>query len=208
MARNQQRSEAMREQSRGAILAAALEVFGESGFAQSTTAEIAEKAGVSKGLVFNYFPSKDALLQALVEKMLGEALDFWDAQPWQGTPREQLLTWVDTAIAQVLRRPGFYRLYFSLALQPGGSGAVERALRNLEERLTRYLQRAEQLLQAAGSNQPALDARLLQCAINGLAQVIVTSPSFTSEAGLVAVAPLRERLTALIGTYCPEREGR
>lgn len=198
----------MREQSRGAILAAALEVFGESGFAQSTTAEIAEKAGVSKGLVFNYFPSKDALLQALVEKMLGEALDFWDAQPWQGTPREQLLTWVDTAIAQVLRRPGFYRLYFSLALQPGGSGAVERALRNLEERLTRYLQRAEQLLQAAGSNQPALDARLLQCAINGLAQVIVTSPSFTSEAGLVAVAPLRERLTALIGTYCPEREGR
>lgn len=198
----------MRQVSRDAILAAALDVFGENGFAESTTAAIAERASVSKGLVFAYFPSKDALLQAVVEKMLGEALDFWDAQPWHGTPREQLLSWVETAIAQVLRRPGFYRLYFSLALQPGGSAAVERALANLAGRLTLYLSRAERLLESAGSDQPALDARLLQCAINGLAQVIVTSPSFTSEAGLVAVQPLRERLAALVRAYCDDGRGR
>ncbi|HZG46288.1 MAG TPA: TetR/AcrR family transcriptional regulator [Allosphingosinicella sp.] len=194
----------MREQSREAILSAALDIFGEKSFAGSTTAAVAERAGVSKGLVFAYFPSKDALLQALVEKMLGEALDFWDDQPWQGTPREQLLTWADTAIAQVLRRPGFYRLYFSLALQPGGSAAVERALANLQGRLASYLCRAEGVLRAAGSQEPALDARLLQCAINGLAQVVVTSPSFTSAAGLAAVEPLRERLAALIRAYCGE----
>jgi AcrR family transcriptional regulator len=198
----------MREQSRAAILSAALEVFGEKSFAGSTTAAVAERAGVSKGLVFNYFPSKDALLQALVEKMLAEALDFWDDQPWQGTPREQLLTWVDTAVAQVLRRPGFYRLYFSLALQPGGSAAVEGALAGLAVRLGNYLRRAEALLQSAGSDQPTLDARLLQCAINGLAQVIVTSPAFTGEDGLVAVEPLRERLASLICTYCDDGEGR
>lgn len=206
MARDPQRLAAMRDESRSAILAAALEVFGETGFAESTTAAIALRAGVSKGLVFNYFPSKHALLQALVEKMLGEALDFWDGQAWEGPAREQLLGWADTAIGQVLRRPGFYRLYFSLALQPGGSAAVEQALASLQDRLASYLQRVEELLRAAGSDQPALDARLLQCSINGLAQVIVTSPAFTSEGGLAAVAPLRERLAALIGAYCKNDE--
>jgi AcrR family transcriptional regulator len=200
---SQQRSGSRREQSSETILAAALEVFGESSFAESTTAAVAQRAGVSKGLVFNYFPTKDALLQALVERMLGEALDFWDRRSWQGTPREQLLSWVDTALAQVLRRPGFYRLYFSMALQPGGSAAIERALGNLEEPLGRYLRRAEQLLESAGSDEPALDARLLQCAINGLAQVIVTSPAFTSDGGLVAVEPLRQTQAALICRYCP-----
>jgi AcrR family transcriptional regulator len=198
----------MRLGSRTRILEAALEIFGENSFAESTTAAIAERAGVSKGLVFNYFPTKDALLQALVEQMLGEALDFWDARLWQGTPQDQLLDWVDTAIGQVLRRPGFYRLYFSLALQPGGSAAVERALINLEGRLASYLRRAETLLEAAGSAQPALDARLLQCAINGLAQVVMTRPSLASQGGLVAVEPLRARLADLIRLYCRDGERR
>lgn len=185
----------MREQSREAILAAALEVFGKSSFAEGTTAAVAERAGVSKGLVFNYFPSKDDLLQALVEKMLGEALDYWEAQPWQGPARDQLRSWVDNALAQVLRRPGFYRLYFSLALQPGGSAAVDRALAGLEPRLRAYLARAETLLREIGSPEPELDSRLLQAAINGLAQAIVAAPAQGREGGLLpAVDLLRERL--------------
>ena len=188
------RHQTKREQSRAAILDAALEVFGEGNFAETTTAGVAERAGVSKGLIFNHFPSKEALLQALVEKMLGEALDFWDAQPWTGPPREQLMRWVDGAIGQVRRRPGFYRLYFSLALQPGGSAAVERAITNLKPRLVQYLARAEALLRDIGSANPGVDAKLLQCAINGLAQVIVTGPNLVEDGGLVAVNPLRNRL--------------
>jgi|GEM_PF-1698409 len=191
------RSETVREQSRAAILDSAIQIFGESGFAEGTTAAVASRAGVSKGLVFNYFPSKDALLQALVEKMLGEALDFWDAHPWEGGPRDQLASWIDSAIAQVLSRPGFYRLYFSLALQPGGSAAVDRALASLKPRLELYLARVEALMAAAGSGVPPLDARLLQCAVNGLAQALVAGPGFTAEGGILPVAPMRERLLDL-----------
>jgi AcrR family transcriptional regulator len=205
MPRDPQSCRKMREQSRETILAAALEVFGETSFAEATTAAIAQRARVSKGLVFNYFPTKDGLLEALVEKMLSEALDFWDAQPWQGPARAQLDAWVDGAIAQVLRRPGFYRLYFSLALQPGGSAAVERTLTRLRPRLEHYLRRAEALLREIGSDDPVLDARLLQCAINGLAQAIVTGPSLAEKGALFAVEPLRNRLTEIF-SRCPEKE--
>jgi AcrR family transcriptional regulator len=202
MASGIQRRQAMREQAREAILAAALEVFGASSFTQGTTADIAAKAGVSKGLVFNYFPTKEALLQGLVEKMLGESLDFWDAQTWHGPPAEQLTAWIDTAIAQVLRRPDFYRLYFSLSLQPGGSAAVDAALASLEPRLSQYLARAQALMERLGSSDPSSDARLLQCAINGLAQVITAGPATTASARLIAVEPLKARLAEIFMGTC------
>ena len=44
------------------ILAAALELFKEKGFAQSTVNEIADLASVSRGTFFNYFPYKEAVL--------------------------------------------------------------------------------------------------------------------------------------------------
>jgi AcrR family transcriptional regulator len=191
-----------RKQSRDAILTAAVQMFGETGFSETTTAAVAERAGVSKGLIFNYFPTKEVLLQALVEKMLGEALDFWDDHPWSGASREQLTRWVDAAIGQVRAKPGFYRLYFSLALQPGGSVAVDRALSNLRPRLEQYLARVEKLLSELGSNDPALDAMLLQCAINGLAQAIVAGPGFLEEGGLLAMEPLRSRLVEM---FAPRR---
>lgn len=49
------------------LLAAALAVFGERGFRQTTLDEVATRAGVSKGTVYLYFASKDDLFRAVVE---------------------------------------------------------------------------------------------------------------------------------------------
>ena len=58
-------------QSRTLILDAAERLFAEHGFDATPTAAIADLAGVPKGLLFYYFPSKTDLLRALV----GERLD-------------------------------------------------------------------------------------------------------------------------------------
>jgi AcrR family transcriptional regulator len=51
-----------------AILQAAAELFAELGYARTTTNKIALRAGVSVGSLYQYFPNKDSLLAALVEK--------------------------------------------------------------------------------------------------------------------------------------------
>lgn len=50
------------------LLDAALALFAEKGYAHSSVAEIARRAGVSKGAVYLYFPSKQAILEALVRR--------------------------------------------------------------------------------------------------------------------------------------------
>jgi AcrR family transcriptional regulator len=50
------------ERTRAALLRAALELFDEKGYEQTTAAAIAERAGVTEMTFFRYFPSKDSVL--------------------------------------------------------------------------------------------------------------------------------------------------
>jgi AcrR family transcriptional regulator len=54
----------------GELVAAALTCFAERGFAATRLDDIAAKAGVSKGTVYLYFPSKEELFKAVVRESL------------------------------------------------------------------------------------------------------------------------------------------
>lgn len=50
------------------VLDAAIALFTERGFAQTRVEDIAKRAGLSKGAVYLYFPSKEALLEGIVRR--------------------------------------------------------------------------------------------------------------------------------------------
>lgn len=56
------------------LLAAALELFAEKGFAATRSEEVAARAGVSKGTLYLYFPSKEELFKAVVRSNLGSLI--------------------------------------------------------------------------------------------------------------------------------------
>jgi AcrR family transcriptional regulator len=60
---------------RGRIIGAAAKFFGEKGYHNTTTAEIAEAAGVAAGTIYIYFSSKEELLVAVFEEFLGVHMD-------------------------------------------------------------------------------------------------------------------------------------
>lgn len=63
------------EQRREELLDAAFRVAARAGLGSLTAAEVAREAGLSKGLVFFHFGSKDGLLLALLDRLVSWALD-------------------------------------------------------------------------------------------------------------------------------------
>jgi AcrR family transcriptional regulator len=56
------------EDRREQIIDAALQVFSQKGFAGATNKDIARQAGITPGLIYHYFASKEDLLMAVVER--------------------------------------------------------------------------------------------------------------------------------------------
>ena len=56
------------------ILDAALDAFAEGGYEETTLDEVAERAGVSKALIYEHFPSKRDLYREILETWVGELL--------------------------------------------------------------------------------------------------------------------------------------
>ncbi len=60
-----------KRQKRERLLNASLQLFREKGYEQTKVSDITRAAGVAKGTFFNYFPTKERVLLALGEQMLG-----------------------------------------------------------------------------------------------------------------------------------------
>jgi TetR/AcrR family transcriptional regulator len=76
----------------GELLAAALDLFVEKGFAATRVEEVAKRAGVSKGTLFLYFPSKDDLFKAVVRENISGRFAQWGTEidQFQGSTAEML----------------------------------------------------------------------------------------------------------------------
>ena len=74
----------------GELMDAALSLFVEKGFAGTRVEEVAQRAGVSKGTLFLYFPSKVELFKAVVRENIAGRFQEWNTtlETFEGTTAE------------------------------------------------------------------------------------------------------------------------
>lgn len=87
------------------IVAAAIEEFAEKGFAATRLEAIAARAGISKGGLYLYFPTKEAIFETVViscaQSTLAEAVDFITS--FEGTFSAFVTTFLVTTMAKLSR---------------------------------------------------------------------------------------------------------
>jgi AcrR family transcriptional regulator len=161
----------IRERSRERILQSALRLFAGRGFATTTVRMIAEEAGVSQGLLYNYYDGKQGLLRAVFERGLEEVREDLAAATSAASPREGLALLVRAAFETLRSSPDFWRLSYQLRMQPevladlgGQVAAWSEAIRSQIESLLR------------GAPDRGVRARALFAAIDGAAQHYVLEP--------------------------------
>jgi AcrR family transcriptional regulator len=182
-------NERMREESRERILAAALEVFASHGFGGASMRMIAERAGISPGLIYAYFPAKDALLEALFARSMTDVRASFEAADAEPDPRRRIERLVHASFEILARNMDFWRLSYGVRMQAAVISGLEPGLAawqaNILKKLTGYLR-------GAGVREPALEARLLFAEIDGVAQHFVLDPERY---------PLRRVLERLVARY-------
>jgi TetR/AcrR family transcriptional regulator len=85
-------SEPRKEARPGELLAAALDLFVEKGYAATRVEEVAQRAGVSKGTLFLYFSSKEELFKAVVRESISGRFAEWgeELHTFEGNSEELL----------------------------------------------------------------------------------------------------------------------
>ncbi len=184
-----------------AILEAAAQIFEREGYAAGTTNRIAERAGVSIGSLYQYFPNKDAILLALVHRHLAEgtsALGPHLERLSRGAPFDDVLPdIVHAMVALHALAPGFHRVLFEETQLPS---TLRAELDELEDRVVDLIADAFAVDPRSSPVDPRLSARIVVSAIEGLTHRLVLRPPPGAAPAVIA-----GEITVLVRAYIQAR---
>ena len=116
--RTKKQFEEMRESRKLQIMGSALELFATEGYGHCTISRLAEHAGISKGLMYHYFESKDAVLAAIIEHGLNELMELFDPDHNGILEADELVDFVRKVFAAVRAHQEYWILFISVIMQP------------------------------------------------------------------------------------------
>lgn len=188
----------LREQRRAQILRAAVGCFVARGFHQASMAEIAAASGLSMGLLYRYFRSKDEIVLAAAAWERAESIEAVAALRDATTLRAGLAAYLDAAVDAAFDAD-YVRIVTEVLAESGRNAALLARLRS-EDRLTMdALEAALRALQqrrlVAPTAATAQLAALFAASLEGLATRALLDPAL--DRAVVKTALLEHWLRAL-----------
>jgi len=162
------RRERRRRETHTRIFEAAMRLFAERGYANTPVEEITEAADVAKGTFFNYFPSKEAILQALAERQLGVVKAAEERARDAASVRPVLLEMIHGLAERPSRSQLLLRSLIGVAMTNNTlSNFLGRVLEGGRGHIATIMQRGQELGELRTDVTPAELARVLQHGIFG-----------------------------------------
>lgn len=189
--RTAQQNEEIRQQTREQIIDAAFELFANEGYSKTSIAAVAKKAGISKGLIYHYFDSKKAILEAIFDQLVAmgdQMMNF----PEDFGPAEKIKQTLEQTFQFIEKETGMGRLMISLALQPDVFDSLKPKLDKVQERQILLF---KEIMWDLGRSEPELEAYQLGAMMDGILM------------GYIAMGneyPLQELKSKLLEEYVPD----
>lgn len=164
--KSKEQFEEVRKRSVDAIKQAALELFARNGYHSTSISGIAKEAGISKGLMYNYFESKEALLHAIISEAIAEGERLLQSCLEGATaPFERLEAITNASIQMVQANLHYFKLLTALAFQTDVLTGLEDILRNKEKMAFGII---AELFQEMGVENPLKEAMYYGATLDGM----------------------------------------
>jgi len=115
--RTSRQFEEMREEKKTLIMDVALEHFAGVGFHATTINHIARHAGISKGLMYNYFKSKEELLAQIIGRSVKEVFIHFDPDRDGFLSEEEFELFIRKLTTSLREKRLIWRLFFQMMMQ-------------------------------------------------------------------------------------------
>ncbi|MCU4174781.1 TetR/AcrR family transcriptional regulator [Carboxylicivirga sp. N1Y90] len=171
--RNDSQNEKIREERKQQILNVALEVFADNGFSSTSIAKIAQKAGISKGLIYNYFESKEELVTSIMIDGFRVMTESFDKDRDGVLTENELHYFIDTSFATLEENIPFWRMYFMVLLQPE---VYKLITPQLETILGPFMQTALTYFVNHGYEDPEAELRFFSAMMDGVGLHFILDP--------------------------------
>lgn len=176
MPRTPEQFEQIRKEKRHQIMDAALELFSHDGYHSTSIAKIAQAAGISKGLMYNYFDSKEDLVVSVMNKGMEILTSFLDPNKDGVLTEEEFDFFVIKSFESLRDNVVFWRLYFSLFMQ---KDVFELVISNYQSVMNNTMQLLTSYFEDRGVKDPASEAILFGSIMDGLCMTYILNPEHT-----------------------------
>lgn len=173
MPRTEEQFEEIRESKKKQIMDSALEIFADKGFASSSINMIAKHARVSKGLIYNYFESKEELITTIIHNGFDEFLSVFDPNNDGVLTKEEFIFFIEETFRILRDNLQFWRLYFFVVAQPEVLKLVEKKLMEI---LMPLIVTMSNYYESNGHENPMAQARLFGAVIDGVSMNYMMEP--------------------------------
>jgi AcrR family transcriptional regulator len=174
MPRTEEQLQEIREEKRQLIMDTALRLFAEESYHQVSIHQIASSAGISKGLMYNYFKSKEDLLGHIITQSFNDAIEFFDPNHDGVLEQHELLNFIDRSFDMVYANREFWKLFFSLFLQPK---VLELLFTKYEELFGPFYTMLTNYFAAKGCKNPYAETLFFISVLDGLAIQYINNPT-------------------------------
>lgn len=162
-----------------------LELFAENGYHATSISQIAQKAKISKGLVYNYFDSKKDLLDALISHGFHSIYENLDIDKDDALSDDEFIRFIRQNFQLVRENLQHWKLFFSLMLQPK---VAETFMKDYEKHGAPVFSVIYKFVKSKGSKDPEGDVMVISAMIEGAFLYAVSAP------GIFPVDVLEEKI--------------
>lgn len=191
--RTEEQFELIRQEKRQLIMDTALELFAATGFENTTINQIAKKAGISKGLLYNYFISKEELLEAILNKGIDDMLAVFDPNKDGILDNLEMEFFITQTFKMIKENRKMWKLYTTISFQPSVYKSIEKRSKELYEPMIRMM---TNYFKDNRFENPQIETFMFSALMDGIALDYLMAHD---------IYPIDDMVKELINRYCNKK---